>query len=345
MSPRVKARTDDTPQSSLGEFRSRSAGDNTVGPPTTEYAWWKYMLIPALGDPYHDLNLEEQRALSKATGAAGGFLAPPDTYEEIIAAARAQRVIAALAREIVTDTGGTLPLPTAPAHGAGGWVAENAAGTPSDETFAQVELGAFKSQAKVIASEELAQDAGVPFDDYLTGELGTRLATVQEAAFATGSGTGQPQGFVPNVPTVTAATGSATAFRLADLSAAYRALPPAYRPAATWVFHPDTFGSLAALTDSAGGLVLPSLQQDPPVLFGRPVFVSADMPAPAASAKSGAFGDFRTGYAIRRVRGVGITRLVELHSDNGQLAYRALERVDGRVVIPDAIRTLQHSAT
>ncbi len=343
MSPRVKARTDDTPQSSLEEFRT--ANGNTVGPPTPGYAWWKYMLIPAPGDPYHDLNLEEQRALSKATGAAGGFLAPPDTYEEIIAAARAQRVIAALAREIVTDTGGTLPLPTAPAHGAGGWVAENAAGTPSDETFGQVELGAFKSHSKVILSEELAQDVGVPLDEYLTGELGARLATVQEAAFATGSGSGMPQGFVPNVPDIVAPTGNTAAFNLAAIKAVYMALPAAYRPRASWVFHPDDFGSLAALTDSAGGLVLPGLQQDPPVLFGRPVFVSVDMPAPAASAKSGAFGDFRSGYAIRRVRGVGITRLVELHSDNGQLAYRAVERVDGRVVIPDAIRTLQHSAT
>ncbi len=344
MSPRVKARTDDTPQSSLEEFRT--ANGNTVGPPTPGYAWWKYMLIPALGDPYHDLNLEEQRALSKATGAAGGFLAPADTYEEIVGAARAQRVIATLAREFITDKGGSLPLPSATAHGAGGWLAENASGAASsDETFAQTELGAFKSHTKVIASEELAQDAGIEFDEYLASELGARLATVQDAAFATGSGSGQPQGFVPNVPAVIAATGSATAFRLADLSAAYRALPPAYRPAATWLFHPDTFGALAALTDSAGALVLPSLQLDPPVLFGRPVFVSADMPAPAPSAKSGAFGDFRTGYAVRRVRGIGVLRLVELHSDNGQVGFRGIERVDGRVVIGDAIRVLQHSAT
>ncbi len=304
------------------------------------------MSLPALSDPYEYLDLEEKRALSKVTGPAGGFLAPPDIYEEIVSAARPERVIGALAREIVTNSGGTLPLPTAPAHGTGAWIAENAAGTPSDETFGQVELGAFKSQTKVIASEELAQDPGVPFDDYLTGELGTRLAVVQEAGFATGSGSGMPQGFVANVPAVVAPAGNATTFNLGALRSVYTSLPAAYRPRATWVMHPDEYASLATLTDGSGALLLPALQLDPPLLFGRPVRVSADMPAPAASAKSLALGDFQSGYAVRRVRGIAVLRTVELHSDQGQHGYRALERVDGRALLGgDPIRVLQHSAT
>jgi HK97 family phage major capsid protein len=73
--------------------------------------------------------------------------------------------------------------------------------------------------------------------------------------------------------------------------------------------------------------------------------VSADMPAAAASARSVVFGDIGLGYAVRRVRGLGVQRQVELHSDTGQLAYRAFERLDGRVVLAEALRIFANSAT
>jgi len=57
------------------------------------------------------------------------------------------------------------------------------------------------------------------------------------------------------------------------------------------------------------------------------------------------FADFEAAYTIRRVAGISVQRLEELYSDNGQLGYRAVERVDGRVTLPDAARVLAHSAT
>ena len=107
----------------------------------------------------------------------------------------------------------------------------------------------------------------------------------------------------------------------------------------------DDFGTLAGLVDTAAGLVLPSLQLDPPSLFGRLVLVSADLPAPAASAKSLAFGDWKRAYAVRRVDGVGVQRQEEIHSDSGQVGYKLFARADGRPLLADAARILAHSAT
>ena len=91
--------------------------------------------------------------------------------------------------------------------------------------------------------------------------------------------------------------------------------------------------------------MFPTLQNDPPTLMGRPVLLHPDMPTPAASARSAAFGDFKSGYAVRRVREISVKRLNELASDNGQLIFRAYHRVDGRPVLIDAMRLLVHSAT
>jgi hypothetical protein len=45
------------------------------------------------------------------------------------------------------------------------------------------------------------------------------------------------------------------------------------------------------------------------------------------------------------MRGVGVQRQDEMHSDVGQVGYRIFERVDARVVIADALRILTNSAT
>ena len=144
---------------------------------------------------------------------------------------------------------------------------------------------------------------------------------------------------------VTAATGSATSFKLADIKGVFKSLPLAYRANATWLINGDDFAELAELTDTAGGLVLPSLHFDPPSLFGRPVLVSADLPAPAANAKSLAVGDWSVAYATRHVRAIGLRRQLELHSDSGQIGFKAFARVDGKPMLTDAARLLAHSAT
>lgn len=177
-----------------------------------------------------------------------------------------------------------------------------------------------KSTSKIIVSEELRSDEAVDLDQYLATELGGRLGALQGAAFASGDGSGKPLGLTTagnGITVVTAATGT-TSFKLADLAAVFKAVPAGYRATSSWLIAADDFASLAALTDSAGGLVLPSLQFDSPSLFGRPVYIDGYLPVPAANAKSVVFGDFRIGYGVRRVAGVSIQRQDELHSDSGQ---------------------------
>jgi HK97 family phage major capsid protein len=344
--------------SSYAEFRSATQAGRPNLAPSEPLTWWKYMTAPpnllaedpsepAWSPARYLFEPGEHRTLSKATSAAGGFLVPSDFDELVTSARRARNVIGEQARVILTDHGRAVPLPTATAHGVGAWTAENASVTPSDDTFGSVSVNAFKATTKTVVSEELVADALEDFDTYLAGELGARLALLEETAFAQGDGTGKPLGIVTSgngVPTVAASTGSATGFTLADVRAAWAALPEAYKPSASWLMSPSAFASLANLTAS-GLLVLPTLHAAEPTLYTRPVYVSPELPAAAANARSVVVGDFSVGYAVRRVRGLGVQRQTELHSDSGQVGYRLFERVDGRVVIADALRILVNSAT
>jgi HK97 family phage major capsid protein len=318
--------------------------------PLENRAIWNYLTLPSLGeDPRQLMTQEEQRVLSKGAS-GGGFLVPTDLAEQIVSAARAQSAIASLALEIQTSEGAAMGLPLAGTHGTAGWIAESGTYVASDETITSATLNAFKGSSKLIVSEELLRDEDVQLDEYLARELGGRLGVLEGAAFAAGTGSGQPLGITnagSGYTVVTAAVGSTLLFKVADVVAAYKALPAAYRasPTCAWIFHPDDFASLAGTTDSAGALAIPSLSFSPPSLLGLPVFLDANMPAPGVSAKSAAIGDWRAGYAVRRVKTPTVDRLVELHSDTGQVGYRAHSRVDGRPTLTDAVRLLAHSAT
>jgi HK97 family phage major capsid protein len=291
---------------------------------------------------------EEYRVLNKTTTTAGGFLVPQDLESQVVAAARSVSAIAQVSLELQTESGDTLLLPTRSADAVAVWTGESVGYTLADMTFGQTSLSAFKSATLVKATEELAQDAGVPFDEYLAMELGGRLGDLQDVAFSTGSGTGQPLGIAhaSSPYTVsTAATGSSLLFKGADIQTFYKALPAEYRANASWLMHPTDYGSLAGTLDTAGAFAFPSLQSSEPTLFGRPVYLAPNLATPAANAKSLAFGDWSKAYCIRRVRGVGLERLQELYIENGQLGYKAAARVDGRPTLAAAAIIGAHSAT
>jgi HK97 family phage major capsid protein len=328
-------------ESSLEEYRARRASGLPVD--SDEDPFWAALLCS------DDLAREaaEERALSKASGGAGGYAVPADFRAAIVEAARATSALATVAREVTTDAGGDMPWPATTAHGAAAWTAEAATASATDTTFVAPTMKAYKSDTTMIVSEELDQDTGIPFDAFLASELGGRLGVLQSTAFISGDGSGKPTGLTDgsSVTRVNATTGHTTSFDAAAVKALYRALPKAYRPSATWLIEPDDFAELAFLATTAGDLIFPSLQQSPPTLLGRPVLIEPFFATPAAGTVGAAFGDFGKGYGIRRVRAIGLRQLTERYSDTGQIGLYVKERVDGAVILPDAMRLLAHSAS
>jgi HK97 family phage major capsid protein len=143
----------------------------------------------------------------------------------------------------------------------------------------------------------------------------------------------------------TAPTGNVTAYSKAAILQFYLALGEQYRAEASWVMHPTDFANLAVLEHASGGLTFPGLQGAEPTMFGSRVYVDAQLPTPAASAKSLLFGNFRLGYGVRRVRDISLKRQEELHADTGGVGYRLFSRVDGKPLLPAGVIIGAHSAT
>ena len=303
----LRVADDDVPDT-LSEYRRRMAPELPWDTVEFRSAWFHYMSVRNLSE----LDIEEQRVLSKASAGAGLNLVPTSFRNEIINIARFMGPINELANTINTDSGETIQIPSVSAHGTASWIAESGAYSPSDETFGQASLGAFKAGAKVIVSEELLTDAAFALDTYLAQEFGERVGVLEETAYAVGDGSGKPLGIANASSGVTvsqAATGNATSFTYSALATFVYALPYQYRRNAVWVFADNAVKNLYLLVD---GQQRPLWNVNvagtgPDTFLGYPIYTSPDLATPAASAKSGIFGDIRRGYmrpANRKMRAV-----------------------------------------
>lgn len=292
-------------------------------------------------------DLAQFRAQSEGTNSAGGYLVPQGFRAKLIDRMKAFGGIATAAEEITTSEGNLLPYPTVDdTANVGEIVAEGgtfAAG--ADLVFAQRTLSAYKYMAggggnlPLKVSWELLQDSAFDVASFIARKLGERIARVQAVHWATGTGTGQPQGIT--VPITT--SGTIGTLALADLVATILFLDPAYRAGASWLMNDATYGTIMGLNDSTGRPLLTGVNDGitgdltQPRLLGYPVIIDQAMPAKATGAKFLAFGNIGETYVIRRVKDVTLVTLNELYAANGQTGFMAWARADGAVQNPNAI--------
>ena len=85
----------------------------------------------------------------------------------------------------------------------------------------------------------------------------------------------------------------------------------------------------------------PSLEVGKPnTLLGRPIVTSAYMPAIAAGAKALLFGDYSY-YWVADRQSRTFKRLNELYARTDQVGFISTQRVDGKLILPEAVQALQ----
>ena len=281
-------------------------------------------------------------ALQIGTDSEGGYLVPDEYERTLVEALEEENVFRQLAKVIRTSSGDR-KIPVVATKGTASWIDEEGAYLESDDSFGQVSIGAYKVGTMIKVSEELLNDSVFDLEAYISREFARRIGAKEEEAFFTGDGSGKPLGVLAAAggaeTGVTAA--SATAITADDLIDLFYSLKAPYRRNAVWVLNDSTIKAIRKLKDNQGQyLWQPSLTTGAPdLLLGKPVRTSAYMPAIAADAKTVAFGDFSY-YWIADRQGRSFKRLNELYAATGQVGFLASQRVDGKLVLPEAIKVL-----
>ncbi len=285
-------------------------------------------------------------ALQIGTDSEGGYLVPDEYERTLVEALEEENIFRQMAKVIKTSSGDR-KIPVVASKGTASWIDEEGAYPESDDSFGQVSIGAYKLGTMIKVSEELLNDSVFDLQSYISREFARRIGAKEEEAFFTGDGKGKPLGVL--AATGGAETGvtaaSATAVTADELMDLYYSLKSPYRKKSVWVLNDSTIKAVRKLKDSTGQyLWQPSLTAGAPdTILGRPVKTSAYMPAIAAGAKTIAFGDFSY-YWIADRQGRSFKRLNELYAASGQVGFLASQRVDGKLILAEAVKVLAQKA-
>ncbi|MFN2939551.1 phage major capsid protein [Lachnospiraceae bacterium YH-ros2226] len=283
--------------------------------------------------------------LQEGVDADGGYLVPEEWDSRLIDVLNEENIMRGLATQITTS--GEHKINIAGAKPTAAWIEEGGALQFTDAKFGQKILDAHKLHVAVKVTEELLYDSMFDLASYITNQFGIAIANAEEDAFLNGDGKGKPTGIfdATNGGTV-AKTLTGTKLGTDDVLDLVYALKRPYRKKAAFIMNDQTLAALRKLKDNNGAYIWqPSYQAgEPDRLLGYSVYTSAFAPELAAGKPVMAFGDYSY-YNIGDRGTRSMQELRELFAGNGMIGYVAKERVDGLLVLPEAVQILKAGAS
>ena len=276
--------------------------------------------------------------LQEGVDADGGYLVPEEYDNRLIDVLDQENIMRKLATKITTS--GEHKINIAATKPAASWIEEGGALTFGDATFSQILLDAHKLHVAIKVTEELLYDNAFGLENYIITQFGKALANAEEDAFFNGDGVGKPLGLFAENGGGQIAEPLTAAIKADDIINLVYALKRPYRKSAAFIINDKNIAAIRKLKDNNGAYIWqPSAQAgEPDRLFGYPVYTSAYAPENAI-----AFGDYKY-YNIGDRGTRSFKQLVELFAGNGMIGYVAKERVDGKLILPEAVQILKLKA-
>lgn len=289
------------------------------------------------------LTPELSNVLREGVDSEGGYLVP-DEYENTLVEALSGECVIRNYAHVFTTSNGSHKIPVVASKGEASWIDENGSYPESDDSFSQEQIDAHKLGTIIKVSEELLNDSAFNLEAYFEREFARRIANKEEEAFISGNGVAKPVGIL-NRAEVGVTTASASAITADEIMDLFYSLKGAYRRNAIWILNDETVKAIRKLKDGSGQyLWQPGLREgEPDLLLGKPLKTVSYMPTVAAEAKPIIFGDLSY-YWIGDRKGITFKRLNERYADQGQVGFLTSKRLDAKLVLPEAVKTLQIKA-
>lgn len=294
-----------------------------------------------------------RNAYSSVTPADGGFLVPETLRSQLLQLALEMAVVRPRATVVPMESA-RVPFPMIDSTTNSGsvyggmiayWGEESAALTESAAKFARVVLDAKKLTGLSVVPNELLQDSLISFAALVETLWPQALAFFEDSAFMSGSGVGEPLGFLgaANASGIAVAkeTGQAAdTIVVENVIKMYSRMLPSSLARGIWICSPEAIPELftMALSVGTGGgpVMLTNVAGPAPMtIFGRPLIVTE---------KAGRLGDRSdlafvdlSYYLVGDRQTMTASSSTDWKFGNDQTAFRIIQRVDGQPWLKSAI--------
>jgi HK97 family phage major capsid protein len=293
----------------------------------------------------------------------GGFLNAPPMVGVLMELIRKRNAIRRLATSVPVSSA-VLDIPVHLTPGEVQWVSETAE-RPNTQSpgLGAIRIEVHEAYTNVRLSQKMIDDAVIDIVQFVLSNSAEDFATAEELAFISGTGVGQPRGFLTYpvaatadatrpwgtmeyIPTGVSGAWPASASDTHDLLVKVKhRLKPQFLADAVWTMPTECVEHLSKLKDTTGRpLWVPSMVAGTPdLLLGHPVAVVDQMPAVAANSLSVAFGNFRRGYTIADRFGLRLLR--DPYSAKPFTSLHCSIRVGAGVTDTSAIKAVRFSVS
>jgi len=280
---------------------------------------------------------------SEGVGVDGGFAVPPDFRTAIVQKVMAEDSLLGRTDQMTTSTNSiTVPTDeTTPWQATGGiqayWESEGGQKQQSKPQLTEKTVKANKIIALVPMTDELLQDAP-SMAAYVASKAPVKIDFKVNSALISGTGAGQPLGFLNSGALVTVAAESAQTadtVNFTNIVKMYTRMPASAKRTAVWLINEDVEQQLMTMQFPGTGTAVPAYL--PPgglsaapygTLLGRPVITSEAAPA-LGDVGDISFVDFSQYMSVVKAGGVKQDVSIHLFFDYDITAFRFVLRVGG----------------
>lgn len=281
---------------------------------------------------------ESKAELNEGSVGGGDYIIPSDFNEKYLKTMEKENVFRRLATVVDTSSAeGKIHAVTS--IGMSAWVSEMVAIPESTDNFKQIPVDSYKLASLSRIKENFVSDYNFDIQSYLQNEFARRFGRAEENAFINGDGVDEPTGILNSTAggEIGITIDSPSSITYDDIIKLYFSLDKEHRRNAVWLMNDETAITLRTLKDTNGNYLWNTSDN---TILGKAVEYSTYMPNMESGTTPIAFGDFSYYWIIQR-QPLTVKVLRELYSINNEVGFAGYERLDGKLILPEAIKLLK----
>lgn len=289
------------------------------------------------------MKAEEAKYLRTDSDTEGGYLAPTEYVTEIIKKITEISPVRQYARVRKTSRG-EIEIPQRTSLLQGGFRGEGGSLTVGQSAYGMTKIAAHFLDVIVVATTSMLTDAAFNMETEINSDVVESFAQIEGNKFILGALPTEPEGLsTSGLITNVTASGVSADIAADNFLTAQGSIKRGYNP--MWMFSRLTLARIRKMKDGLGQyLFTPMTAGQPANVAGDPYALAIDVPSIGSSTKPVLYGDFLRGYTIVDAITMTMLRDPYFYADTGKVRFVFSKRTGGKVVLAEALATIQCGA-